>query len=139
MKISVELSEEQLALLINALEINFRMMKPNQAGYIVDFLYEVPNRSEMTEDTWKRCFERYITSRDDAKIVLDALSKIIYGEYSDSVKKECNRLCDMWSALRHLQYQLHPNNDGYDVRSRKPIQISDYKMIKVELMEQEDR
>lgn len=135
MKLQIELTEEQLQLIINALEVNFRMMQPRCGFIVADLMMQCPKKNNYkTEEGWTRVFEHYLASRENASNILDALYKIMYGDFwqnRDSV--DYLRLSDMWSALRHLQYVMHPT-DSWDVRSREPIQLSDYPMIKVEVI-----
>lgn len=137
MKISVELSEEQLALLIKALEVNFRLMMPNQGSIAADLLMVCPSKDGKTEEQWKNCFDAYINNREAATHVLNAAAAIMYGDINNRIEiKDCHRLSDMWSAFRHLQYKMHNVRfDVFDVRSREPFRMSDYEMIKVLLEE----
>lgn len=132
MKLNIELNEDQLNLLISALEINFRIMM-KQGNSVADLLAEYPDKSKCCDEgTWNMAFERYLTSRSDASNVLNALSGILYDNMA--MPKDAHRLSDMWSALRHAQYNLHPHDDGYDVRSCPPIQLGDWPMIKVDIV-----
>ena len=47
--------------------------------------------------------------------------------------EDTHRLSDMWSALRHAQYNLQQHKDDWDVRAHKPFQMSDWNMIEVEV------
>lgn len=136
MKLNIELNEEQMGLLINALEINFRIMM-KQGNIVADLLAEYPDKLKCSDEgAWNRAFEQYLTSRDNASSVLNALSEILYGNMT--MPKDAHRLSDMWSALRHAQYDLHPHDDGYDTRSCPPIQLSDWDMIKVNIVSEEN-
>lgn len=133
MKLQIELSEEQLNLLINALEVNFRLMM-NQGSIVADLLSILPDQEKFeAKEDWDRAFERYLVARDDASNVLNALSCILYGN-SNHLPDEARRLSDMWSVLRNVQYQLHPHG-GYDVRSA-PFQMSDLEMMKIKVLEE---
>lgn len=135
MKLQIELSEEQLALLINALEVNFRIMMEH-GDNAADLLAELPDKEKFQNKAdWDKAFEDYLVRRDNAAEVINALSRILYGKYQKSFPKNRDRLSDMWCVLRHAQYLLHQHDDGYDVRSWEPVQMSDYDMIKVDILE----
>lgn len=135
MKLKIELTEEQLSLLIEALEVNFRMML-NQPSIVADLLCECPAKpKDCDEQKWREQFERYLQRRDDANHILNALCNVLYGESWKKVPIKTHRLSDMWSALRHLQWSLQENRSEWDVRAWSPIQMSDYPMINVEVEE----
>lgn len=136
MKIQIELTEEQLNLMINALEVSFRIMM-GQGAIVADLISNIPRKADYDDEhSWKRMFDKYIVKRSVAGRLIYTLSSVLY---DDCVKipEDTNRYSDIWSALRHLQYQLHPH-DGYDPRKSEPFQVSDYPMMKVELMEEEE-
>lgn len=132
MKIQIELTEEQLNLIINALEITFRTMM-GQGFTVAILMSEIPRKADYDdEQIFKKNLDKCIMERDVAVKLINTLSSVLYG--SDELPKNAHRYSDMWSALRHLQYQLHPH-DGYDTRKSEPFQMSDYPMMKVELIE----
>lgn len=135
MKLQIELKEEQLSLLINALEVNFRLMM-HQGSIAADLLAEFPIKDGMPDEKWKPMFERYLAHKEDAEYLVTALSNVLYGSNYIRLPDDCHRLSDMWSAFRHAQWQLLGNPDDHsDVRSWKPFQMSDYPMIKVEVID----
>lgn len=136
MKIEIELSKEQLNLIIKSLEINFRLMM-GQANIVADELAEIPVRKEgATDEQWGKEFAMYLERRNDAECVINALSNILYDRMS--LPDDSRRMSDMWSALRHAQYltEHHENNDLRDVRSYEPMQLSDWEMIEVKILEE---
>lgn len=135
MKIQIELTEEQLNLIINSLEITFRTMM-GQGNIVADLLAEIPLKKNYEDDQrWYLAFNRYIIERNAASKVINALSAVLW-DYG-KLPADAHRYSDMWSAFRHLQYQLHPH-ERYDTRESEPFAMSDYPMIKVELMEEEE-
>lgn len=137
MKLEIELSEEQLALMINALEVTFRIMM-GQGSIVSNLLAECPVKSECKDkESWDNAFHMYLARRECAEYQINALSDTLYGAYGP-LPEDAYRYSDMWSALRHLQYQLHPT-DHWDVRSSKSFQMSDYPMMKVELIEEVEK
>ena len=130
MKLKIELSEEQLQLLINALEVNFRFMM-GQGSIVADLLLQLPDKSMFDdEEAWRRAFDRYLLKREMAEKLLKDCSDIMYGEI---LHDDTNRISDMWSVLRHTQYNLQQNRDYWDVRGNKPFQMSDWELMKVEV------
>lgn len=129
MTLRIELSEEQLQLLINALEVNFRFMM-GQGNIVADLLSQCPDKSKMDERAWDRAFDRYLLTRDFAETLLNNCSEIMYER---TLHEDTHRLSDMWSVLRHVQYNLQQNKDDWDVRSHSPFQMSDWDLLKVEV------
>ena len=57
MKLKIELSEEQLQLLIDALEVNFRLMM-RQGSAVADLLAQCPDKSKFDDErAWERAFD----------------------------------------------------------------------------------
>lgn len=132
MKLKIELSEEQLQLLIDALEVNFRFMM-RQGSVVSDLLAECPDKSKFDDErAWERAFDDYITRKDIAYKMLDCCAYTLYGNTNP---KSTHRLSDMWSALRHAQYEMQEHKDDWDVRSGEPFKMSDWEMMKVEVEE----
>lgn len=130
MKLRIELSEEQLQLLINALEVNFRFMM-GQGDIVADLLSQCPDKSKFDDKrAWDRAFERYLLTRDFAGLLMKDCSKTLYG---DTAHEDMHRLSDIWSVLRHTKYNLQQHEDNWDVRGYKPFQMSDWDLIKVEV------
>lgn len=130
MKLKIELSEEQLQLLINALEVNFRFMM-GQGNIVADLLSQCPDKSKFDDEAWNRVFDRYLLTRDLAGKLLKDCSDMMYG--SRTLPEDTHRLSDMWSVLRHTQYNLQQNRDDWDERGNKPFQMSDWDLMKVEV------
>lgn len=138
MKIEIELTEEQLALIIQALEIEFRFMM-RQGMTVADQLAQdtFPNKDDYADkNKWNRAFEEYLIRRECAETQVNALHDTLYGRYRSELPKTARRLSDMWSAFRHLQWS-RLDVKGYDVRSGDPFQMSDWEMIKIKEIENE--
>ena len=133
MTLKIELTEEQLQLLINALEVNFRFMM-GQGNIVADLLSQCPDKSKFDDKTaWDRAFDRYLLTRDFAGVLLNNCSKTLYER---TLHEDAHRLSDMWSVLRHTQYNLQQNKDDWDVRSHAPFQMSDLDLMKVEVQDE---
>lgn len=132
MTLRIELTEEQLQLLINALEVNFRFMM-GQGNIVADLLSQCPDKSKFDDErAWDGVFDRYLLARDFAGVLLSNCSKILYER---TLHEDAHRLSDMWSVLRHTQYNLQQNKYDWDVRSHTPFQMSDLDLMKVEVQD----
>lgn len=132
MVIRIELSKEQLQLLINALEVNFRFMM-GQSDIVADLLAQCPDKSKFDDEkAWNRAFERYLLTREIAGKILKSCSEMLYG--TESLPEDAHRLSDMWSILRNAQYNARGTKDSWDVRSHDPIQLSDWDLMGVRLI-----
>lgn len=130
MTLRIELSEEQLQLLINALEVNFRFIM-GQGDIVADLLSQCPDKSKFDDEkAWDRAFDRYLLTRGFVGELLGSCSKALY---DGTHHEDTHRLSDMWSVLRHTQYNLQQNKDYCDVRSYSPFQLSDWDLMKVEV------
>lgn len=133
MKLEIELSEEQLKMIINALEVNFWLMM-NQGNIVADLLSVFPDESKFKDkESWDRALDSHILRRDICGKLLCVVANTLY--YDAKIQKSATRLSDMWSVLRHTQYKLRESGDESDVRSYSPIQISDLDLIKVKILE----
>lgn len=131
MKLKIELSEEQLQLLINAIEVNFRIMM-GQGDIAADLLSQCPDKSKFDDERkWNRAFDLFLLTRDFAGLLLKDVSRTLY---KDTLHENTHRLSDMWSVLRHAQYNIQHNEEDYhDERSYSPFQMSDWDLMKVEV------
>lgn len=134
MKLEIELSKEQLQLLINAIEINFRFLM-KQESIVTDLLAvsAVPLKSGKTDKEWEREFDDWLIRSKFAEKNIRVACETLYKEY---MGQDAHRLSDMWSALRHLQYEQDEEKHDWDVRSCEPMQLSDYPMISVKEIKQ---
>lgn len=136
-KIEIELNEEQLGMIISALELYFRPLMNQWCDLAEHFAtHSVDYYKNGEVDDAK--FNMYLLKRDDITSCLEAINKIMYGRYGGYYNKEMqpdvHRVSDMYSAFRHIQFLLHPH-DGLDVRSQEPFQLSDMEMIKIRLVD----
>ena len=138
MKLEIELSEEQLKLIINALEVNFRLMM-RQGNVVADLLSQIPDESKFdTDESYNRAFHDYILRRNLSGQLLCLAANTLYdGSHVKTwIPDSAHKLSDMWSVLRHTQYILRESGDVSDVRSYSPIQISDLELMKVKVLEE---
>lgn len=137
MKLEIELSEEQLKLIINALEVNFRLMM-RQGNVVADLLSQIPDESKFdTDESYNRALHDYILRRNLSEQLLCLAANTLYdGSHVKTwITDSAHKLSDMWSVLRNFQYKLHASGDESDVRSCDPIQLSELELIRAKILE----
>lgn len=134
MKVTIELKEEQLQIMIQALEEYFRC-RMNQFDVLADGLANDTFKYDKTNPKNDLLFELYIQRRHTLEEILKAVGRIAYDTNNCYSSDDCRNACDLWSVLRHELYMAHPEqHDGYyDVRSREPIQMGAIELPKVEI------
>ncbi len=119
MKLEVEMTQEQLNLLILSTEVYARALM-NQPDLVADILAEDRFFYDKENPENDKRFHEWIAARDDFTEKLRAALNILF---RDSYKSEtCQNLIDIWRVLRHLQYNIFGNMDKsfYDVRAFEP-------------------
>ena len=137
MKLQIELTENQLGILIDALESRFRWMMPQQSDLAIDSLLNdvAPKKNNYSNEVWSREFDRWIERREHAGEVASTLQRIIYGRpYEDKYPSHRN-ISDMWRVLRHTQWEMLDEKFDFDVRECEPIQLGSEPLMKVEVIE----
>lgn len=126
MKLEVDISEDQLRLLINTIEAVFRFMMPYQSNSLVEFF--------ALEQMDREHFREWLANREKAEAFVKQLQNMLF-DFTKEVP-DTYRLADMWSVLRHAEWEYqHPNqkSDFWDVRSDKPIQQSDWGLMQIKV------
>lgn len=137
MKLQIELTENQLNILIDALESRFRWMLPQQSHIAIEpLLCDVVPRKDGNDEKWHKAFNRWLDRKESAMFAAETLQHIIYGKpYVDKYPSHGN-VSDMWSVLRHTQWEmLDEKPEFFDVRGDEPIQLGDEPLMKVEVIE----
>ena len=134
MKLEVEMTSEQLNLLILSTEVYARALM-NQPDLVADILAEdrfFYNKEDPEND---RRFHEWINCRDElTKKLREALNTM----FRDSYKSDtCQNLIDLWRVLRHLQYNISDNIDKslYDVRFSEPYHGGKEPLMKIRIMD----
>lgn len=119
MKLEVEMTQEQLNLLILSTEVYARALM-NQPNLVADILAEDRFFYDKEDPENDKRFHEWIDARDEFTEKLRAALNIMF---RDSYKSEtCQNLIDIWRVLRHLLYNISDNMDKgiYDVRASEP-------------------
>ena len=134
MKLEVEMTEEQLNLLILSTEIYARALM-NQPDLVADILAEDRFYYDKEDPENDRRFHEWINSRDELTEKLRAALNTMFRDFYKS--DTCQNLIDLWHVLRHLQYIISDNIDKsrYDVRASEPYQGGTEPLMKIQIMD----
>ena len=136
MKFEVEMSQEQLNLLILSTEVYARALM-NQPDLVADILAEDRFFYDKEDPENDKKFHEWIAARNEFTEKLRAALNIMF---RDSYKSEsCQNLIDIWRVLRHLQYSISDNIDKslYDVRASEPYHGGTEPLIKVKVIDKD--
>lgn len=136
MKLEVEMTQEQLNLLILSTEVYARALM-NQPNLVADILAEDRFFYDKEDPENDKRFHEWIAERDEFTEKLRAALNIMF---RDSYKSEtCQNLIDIWRVLRHLQYNISDNMDKsiYDVRASEPYHGGNEPLIKVKVIDKD--
>ena len=136
MKLEVEMTQEQLNLLILSTEVYARALM-NQPNLVADILAEDRFFYDKEDPKNDNRFHEWIAARDEFTEKLRAALNIMF---RDSYKGEtCQNLIDIWRVLRHLQYNISDNMDKslYDVRAFEPYHGGTEPPIKVKVIDKD--
>lgn len=134
MKFEVEMSQEQLNLLILSTEVYARALM-NQPDLVADILAEDRFFYDKEDPENDKKFHEWIAARNEFTEKLRAALNIMF---RDSYKSEsCQNLIDIWRVLRHLQYSISDNIDKslYDVRASEPYHGGTEPLMRVRILE----
>ena len=133
MKLEVEMTEEQLNLLILSIEVYGRILM-NQPDLVADIIAEDRFFYDKNDPENDRRFHEWINDRDEMTEKLKAALNVMF---RDSYKSDtCQNIIDIWHVLRHLQYTTSDNIDKnlYDVRASEPYQGGTEPLMKIRLI-----
>ena len=136
MKLEVEMTQEQLNLLILSTEVYARALM-NQPNLVADILAEDRFFYDKEDPENDKKFHEWIAARDEFTEKLRAALNIMF---RDSYKSEtCQNLIDIWRVLRHLQYNISDNMDKSicDVRASEPYHGGTEPSIKVKVIDKD--
>ena len=134
MKLEVEMTEEQLNLLILSTEIYGRILM-NQPDLVADIIAEDRFVYDKNDPENDRRFHEWIKDRDE---MTEKLRMALNVMFHDSYKSDtCQNLSDIWRVLRHLQYNISDNIDKslYDVRASEPYHGGTEPLMRVRILE----
>ena len=136
MKLEVEMTQEQLNLLILSTEVCARALM-NQPDLVADILAEDRFFYDKEDPENDKRFHEWIAARDE---FTEKLRVALNTMFRDSYKSEtCQNLIDIWRVLRHLQYNISDNMDKslYDVRAFEPYHGGTEPPIKVKVIDKD--
>ena len=136
MKLEVEMTQEQLNLLILSTEVYARALM-NQPDLVADILAEDRFFYDKEDTVNDKRFHEWIAARDE---FTEKLRAALNTMFRDSYKSEtCQNLIDIWRVLRHLQYNISDNMDKslYDVRAFEPYHGGTEPPIKVKVIDKD--
>ena len=136
MRVEVELTEEQLNLLILSTEVYVRALM-NQPDLVADILAEDRFFYDKEDPENDKRFHEWIAARDE---FTEKLRAALNTMFRDSYKSEtCQNLIDIWRVLRHLQYNISDKMDKslYDVRAFEPYHGGTEPTIKVKVIDKD--
>ena len=133
MRLEVEMTGEQLNLLILSTEVYGRILM-NQPDLVADIIAEDRFFYDKNDPENDRRFHEWIKDRDEMTEKLRVALNIMF---RDSYKSDiCQNLIDIWHVFRHLQYNISDNIDKnlYDVRASEPYQGGTEPLMKIRLI-----
>ena len=136
MKLEVEMTQEQLNLLILSTEVYARALM-NQPDLVADILAEDRFFYDKEDPENDKRFHEWIAARDE---FTEKLRAALNTMFRDSYKSEtCQNLIDIWRVLRHLQYNISDKMDKslYDVRAFEPYHGGTEPPIKVKVIDKD--
>lgn len=136
MKLEVEMTQEQLNLLILSTEVYARALM-NQPDLVADILAEDRFFYDKEDTENDKRFHEWIAARGE---FTEKLRAALNTMFRDSYKSgTCQNLIDIWRVLRHLQYIISDNMDKslYDVRAFEPYHGGTEPPIKVEVIDKD--
>ena len=134
MKLEVEMTMEQINLLILSTEVYARSLM-NQPDLVADILAEDSffyNKADPENDSK---FYEWLKKRNELTERLRVAFDVMF---HDSYKSDsCQNLIDLWRVLRHLQYNLSDNIDKslYDIRASEPYHGGTEPLMKIRIID----
>ena len=133
MKLEVEMTEEQLNLLILSTEVYGRILM-NQPDLVADIIAEDRFFYDKDDPDNDRRFHEWLKTRDE---MTEKLRVALNTMFRDSYKSDtCQNLIDIWHVFRHLQYNISDiiEKNLYDVRASEPYQGGTEPLMKIRLI-----
>ena len=124
MKITIECSDNQADIILQALEDFFRL-RMGQSDCVAQSL--VDDVADIHD------IDNYLDKRAMLESAFRMVVNIAYPRCNHS-SDTCRNASDLWSSIRHALYNAEPHDpDSWDVRSREPIQLGTEPLPKVEV------
>lgn len=126
MKITIECTENQAGIILQALEEFFRL-RMAQADHVAQSLLD--DVADIHDD-----IGIYLDKREMLESAFRMVVNIAYPRMNHS-SDTCRNAADLWNCIRHAMYKAEPHRDpdSWDTRSREPIQLGTEQLPKVEV------
>lgn len=131
-KYRLELDEEQLSVVNEALEEYFRIRMGQWSGLADDLSAQNVDFHMENKEVHSRVFDRYINTRDCIRQIFESVSRIL----CDGLRQKTHRMLvaeDIWQVIRHQQWIDRGAKDDWCVDAREPMQFSDRPLPKIEV------
>lgn len=124
MKITIECSDNQADIILQALEDFFRL-RMGQADCVAQSL--VDDAADLND------IDNYCDKREMLELAFRTVVNIAYPRCKHS-SDTCRNAADLWRCIRHVIYMAKPHDpDSWDVRKCEPIQLGTEPLPKVEV------
>ena len=143
MKVRLTLSENQLRVIQNALELDFRLhMGQEYCGLADDLAFqniEIPPRGTSEHE---KVFNECISRRDDGVDALRNFFDLTLGRDLSRHRKTPDVICgiDIWHVIRHFRWEQREDKDTWDywtVDADTPFQIWEEPLPEIERVDDE--
>lgn len=135
-KYRLELDEEQLSVVNEALEEYFRIRMGQWSDLANDLSSQNVDFCRDNPVVHSKVFDRYIDTRDCIKEIFESVSRIL----REGLRKKTPRMLvaeDIWQVIRHQQWIDRGAKDDWCVDAREPMQFSDRPLPKIEVTDAE--
>lgn len=134
-KYRLEMDEEQLSVVNEALEEYFRIRMGQWSGLADDLSAQNVDFHMENKEVYSRVFDRYINTRDCIRQIFESVSRIL----CDGLRKKTKRMLvaeDIWQVIRHQQWIDRGAKDDWCVDAMEPMQFSDRLLPKIEVTDE---
>ena len=138
MKYTLEITEKQAEIIKIALEEYFRLRMNQTWDFADDICFDGFDYDNYTnEDFDKQLEKRNVFRKEFAKLLIAVHPLQLGGGKFREATVEMRRAQDIWQVVRHqLWTERHGIEDDWCVDSRKPMNMSDEPLPKMERMEE---
>ena len=138
MKYTLEISEKQAEIIKIALEEYFRLRMNQTWDFADDICFEGFDYKNHTKEEFNKCIEKRDMFRDELEKLLNKVHPLHFlGNKFREQTIEMLRAMDIWQVIRYkLWTSKHTDAYNWCVDSRKPMNMSDEPLPKMEVIEE---
>ena len=138
MKYTLEISEKQAEIIKIALEEYFRLRMNQTWDFADDICFERFDYKNHTKEEFNKCIEKRDMFRDELEKLLNKVHPLHFlGNKFREQTIEMLRAMDIWQVIRYkLWTSKHTDAYNWCVDSRKPMNMSDEPLPKMEVIEE---